>query len=135
MAKRPPRSKSRLNARAIGSAVQMMTFEILTIIVLVNLGLTIKLWRRAARGPEKLKRKFRNRLWSVPITPKHEPPPPLEKGNAAELQFFSDFEDFANVVNAWQERYYYPWRLQELPKSGGRTYAVFHNEARLGEIK
>jgi hypothetical protein len=69
---------------------------------------TIELWRRAARRPEKLKRKFRNRLWrSKPITPKHEPPPPLKEGlfvREAELQFFSDFEDFANVINSWLGR-------------------------------
>src|SRR5262249_6588059 len=105
----------------------MMTFEILTIIVLVNLGLTIELWRRAARRPEKLKRKFRNRLWrSKPITPKHEPPPPLDEKqygvDKQTLQFCSDFEDFANVVNAWLSDphvhpVFRPWRLQELPKS------------------
>jgi hypothetical protein len=36
----------------------MMTFEILTIIVLVNLGLTIELWRRAARQAEKPKKEI-----------------------------------------------------------------------------
>src|SRR5262245_39652592 len=134
----------------------MMTFEILTVIVLVNLVLPIELWRRAARRPEKLKRKFRNRLWrSKPITPKHDPPAPLETGlfvREAELQFFSDFEDFANVVNAWlADTDVHPhnsaWRLQELPKSEllelwggdgptyGRTYAVFHNQVRTDEIE
>jgi hypothetical protein len=82
-----------------------MTFEILTIIVLINVVVTIELWRRAARRPQKLKRKFRNRLWrSKPIVPKRQPPPPLEKGyavNDGTLQFFSDFEDFANVINSW----------------------------------
>ena len=168
----------------------MMTFEILTIIVLVNLGLTIELWRRAARRPKKLRRKFLKRLLdSEPITPKHQPPPPLEdtygvgkvtgltpeevqtatrvgitqeeyqdqkkKRAKATLQFFSDFEDFANVVNSWLAdssdighwslaRF---WRLQELPKSElsrigaawspnyGRRYGVFHNQARVGEIQ
>jgi hypothetical protein len=58
-----------------------MTFEILTIIVLVNVGATIELWRRAARRPEKPKKKFLNRLWrSKPITPKHQPPAALERG-------------------------------------------------------
>lgn len=135
----------------------MITFEILTIIVLVNVAATIALWRRAARRPEKLKRKFRNRLWrSKPITPKHEPPPPLDEKqygvDKETLQFFSDFEGFANAVNAWLAGpYTHPlsnqWRLQELPKSDlslwashagptyGRTYAVFHNQVRLGEIE
>jgi hypothetical protein len=35
----------------------MMTFEILTIIVLLNVAATIELWRRAARRPEKPKRR------------------------------------------------------------------------------
>jgi len=167
-----------------------MTFEILTIIVLVNLGLTIMLWRRAARRPKKLRRKFRNRLLhSEPITPKHEPPPPLKdtygvgkvtrltpeevqiatavgitqeeyqaqkkKLAKAQLQFFNDFEDFANVVNSWladssDPRHWSPafaWRLQELPKSEitrigwqwspnyGRRYGVFHNQVPVGEIQ
>jgi hypothetical protein len=134
-----------------------MTFETLVyIIVLVNLGLTIELWRRAARRPEKLKRTFRNRIWrSKPITPKHQPPPPLERGYAAgdaQLQFFSDFEDFANVINSWLtdpdiHPLASPWRLQELPKSElsalwggsgptyGRTYAVFHNQLDVGKIE
>jgi hypothetical protein len=134
-----------------------MTFEtFLTVAVILNAFATIELWRRAARRPEKLKRKFRNRLWkSKPITPKHQPPPPLERGYAvgeAQLQFFSDFEDFANVINSWLTDPYIhphnsPWRLQELPKSDlsalwggsgptyGRTYAVFHNQERLGEIE
>jgi hypothetical protein len=134
-----------------------MTFETFVyIIVFVNLALTIELSSRiAALRPEKLKRKFRNRLWrSKPIVPKHQPPPPLEKGYAvgdAELQFFSDFEDFADVINSWLTDPYHhphdsPWRLQELPKSDlslwagdtlnyGRTYAVFHNQVSVGEIE
>jgi hypothetical protein len=126
-----------------------MTFETLvSIIVFVNLGLTIELWRRAVRRPEKLKRKFRNRLWwSKPITPKHEPPPPLKTGMGVRNpeQFSSDFEDFANVIN-WHLVDYAPWRLQELPTfelsklaisapAYGRCYAVFHNQARVGEIE
>lgn len=137
------------------------SFQILTIVVFLNAIATITLWQTAARRPEKLKRKFRNRLWrSKPITPKHEPPP-LEKdtpgvfGEKAKtelMQFFSDFEDFANVVNSWltdsvEHPHGSPWRLQELPKyellklwAGGgpiygRTYAVFHNQERIGEIE
>jgi hypothetical protein len=134
-----------------------MTFEsVLTIIILVNAMATITLWQRAARRPEKLKKSFRNRLWKgKPITPKHEPPPPLKKGlfvREAELQFFSDFEDFAEVVNSWlASPYAYAhsnswWRVQELPRSEllylggpdptyGRTYAVFHNQVRIGEME
>jgi hypothetical protein len=133
----------------------MTTFETLEFIVFLNVIATIVLWRRAARRPEKLKRKFRNRLWrSKPIIPKHQPPPPLEKGYAVgegTLQFFSDFEDFGDVVNSWLTDPYVhphnsPWRLQELPKSElslwagdgpnyGRTYAVFHNQVSVGEIE
>jgi hypothetical protein len=81
------------------------SFQILTIVVFLNAIATINLWQKAARRPEKLKKKFRKRLWdSKPITPKHHPPPPLKEGlfvREAQLQFFSDFEDFANVVNSW----------------------------------
>jgi hypothetical protein len=95
-----------------------MTFETLVyIIVLVNLGLTIELWRRAARRPEKLKKKFLKRLLeSKPITPKHEQPLPLKKGYAVgneELQFFSDFGHFANVVNWWLVWKIHVLRLRE----------------------
>jgi hypothetical protein len=130
--------------------------QLLWIAVLLNAGATITLWQRAARRPEKLKKKFRNRLWnSKPITPKHEPPPPLKADTYGvgkeELQFFGDFEDFAEVVNSWlASPYAYAhsnsWRLQELPRSEllylggpdptyGRTYAVFHNQIRIGEIE
>jgi hypothetical protein len=131
--------------------------EMLAVAVLLNAGATITLWQRAARRPEKLKKKFRNRLWNgKPITPKHEPPPPLKADSYGvgkeELQFFGDFGDFANVINSWlTDPYSYPhgnpWRLQELPKSDlvalwggsgptyGRTYAVFHNQIRIGKIE
>ena len=128
---------------------------LLSIVVLLNAGATITLWQRAARRPEKLKKKFRNRFWNgKPITPKHEPPPPLKKDaygvGKEQLQFFSDFEDFAEVVNWWladPDAYHRnSWRLQELPKSEllalgyfgptyGRTYAVFHNQVRVGKIE
>jgi hypothetical protein len=135
------------------------SFQILTIVVFLNAIATITLWQRAARRPEKLKRKFRNRLWnSNPITPKHQPPPREVKtpglfGRKEEwMQFFSDFEDFGDVVNSWLadpdvHPHNSPWRLQELPEHElsklwrgngpiyGRTYAVFHNQVRVGEIE
>jgi hypothetical protein len=132
------------------------SFEILTIVVFLNAMATIALWQRAARRPEKLRKKFLNNLRrSKPITPKHEPPPPLKADTYGvgkeELQFFSDFEDFANVVNWWlgdpDIHPNGPWRLQELPKSElstlggqyhptyGRRYAVFHNQVRVGLIE
>jgi hypothetical protein len=133
----------------VGSALWTdYSFQILTIIVFFNAMATITLWRTAARRPEKLKKKFLNRLWrSKPITPKHEPPPPLEAGMCVRNpeQFSSDFEDFANVIN-WHLVDWAPWRLQELPTSElselaqggpayGRRYAVFYNQARVGEIE
>jgi hypothetical protein len=125
-----------------------MTFETLVnTIVFVNLALTIELWRRTARPGEKIKKKFRDRLWlGKPITPKHESPPPLKTGMIRKPeQFNRDFEDFANVIN-WHLVDYSPWRVQELPTlelsklaaahpAYGRHYAVFHNQARVGEIE
>lgn len=128
----------------------------MSIIVLLNVVATIELWRKAARRPEKLKKKFAKRLFDTkPITPKHQPPPPLKEGYAVgkeELQFFSDFAEFANVVNWWLaddhpdgQRF---WRLQELPEVDlslhgnfadgpvyGRSYAIFYNQVRVGALK
>jgi len=74
-------------------------------------------------------------------------------GNKAKtklMQFFSDFAEFANVVNWWlaAEYNHRPWRLQELPKIDlslhgdfshgpryGRSYAIFHNQERLGTLE
>src|SRR5262245_41468896 len=82
------------------------SFEILTVVVFLNAMATITLWQRDARRPEKLRKKFLNNLWrGKPLTPKHERPPPLKAGewgvDKEDLQFFSDFEDFADVVNSW----------------------------------
>jgi hypothetical protein len=91
-------------------------------------------------------------LWHCkPITPKHEPPPPLEAGTHVlgvrdPVQFFSDFEDFANVINWGLAAEWAPWRLQELSTielsnlarvspAYGRRYTVFHNQADVGEIE
>ena len=52
----------------------MMTFEVLGIIVFLNVMATIALWRHA-RKPEKLNKKFRNALLhAAPIAPNHQPP-------------------------------------------------------------
>jgi hypothetical protein len=144
---------------ATGAGGAKMNYEWLWVaVILLNASATITLWQRAARRPEKLKKKFRNLLWrSKPITPKHERPTPLRedewglhKGKGWD-QFFSDFGDFANVVNSWladpEFNQNNPWRLQELPKlelsalwygdgpTFGRRYAVFHNQVRVGEIE
>ena len=43
--------------------------------VLLNAGATSTLWQRVVRRPEKLKKKFRKRLWeSKPITPNGRSP-------------------------------------------------------------
>jgi hypothetical protein len=133
-----------------------MSVGFLAVIVFMNVVATIWLWRSAARRPEIRRKMFLNDLWrSEPITPKHTPPQPLEAGSwgvgEEELQFFADFEDFANVVNRWLADedidLHNPWRLQELPDADllelggddgptyGRSYAVFHNQIRIGKIE
>ena len=128
-----------------------MTLEILAFIVLINAMATIALWSKAARRPEKLKKKFLKRLWrSKPITPNHKPPPPLKSDawgvHKKDLQFFSDFVQFANVVNRWLADDESQWRLQELPdpelralSAGSPTYGrrsdVFHNQVRVGTLE
>jgi hypothetical protein len=98
-----------------------MSFDTLTVIVLVNVVVTIALWLESTRRPPqpKLKKKFVKRLLSIynePITPKHQPPKTFSGGPKEQL-FFDDFADFANVVNQgfadWSR-----WRLQELPETG-----------------
>jgi hypothetical protein len=64
------------------------------------------------------------------------------------LQFFDDFEDFANVVNWWlaDRDHEGPWRLQELPDTElklvfsdmpdfGRRYDIFHQQVRIGTLE
>src|SRR5262249_35539936 len=110
--------------------------EMLTVAVLLNAGATIelwRLWRRTVRRPEELKKEFLKRVFDTkPITPKHQPPPPLKEGYAGgaagekeELQFFSDFAEFANVVNWGLGEDARPWRLQELPKADLSRHGVF----------
>jgi hypothetical protein len=125
-----------------------MSFDTLTVIVLVNVVVTIALWLEFTRRPSqpKLKRKFIKQLSdlrSTPITPKHQPPKTFGGGPRDQL-FFDDFADFANVVNQrladWSR-----WRLQELPETSlptvlsdqytpGRNYAVFYNQAQVGKL-
>jgi hypothetical protein len=88
-----------------------MIFEtLLTVVVLVNAIATVTLWQEAVRRPEKVRKKFlKSLLDDGPITPKHQPPPPLEKistsgwgiyGHEETLpQFFDDYKDFAATVN------------------------------------
>jgi hypothetical protein len=100
-----------------------MTFEILTIIVLLNVGGTITLWQQlqqAARKPPKFKKKFLNALLhSEPIAPRHDSPKTISGSLVTpdDRVFFSEFTHFAAVVNWWfADRHVgSPWRLQELP--------------------
>jgi hypothetical protein len=135
-----------------------MSFDFLTIVVIVNALATFVLW--SERRPEKIKKKFRKQLYDTkPITPKHRPPKAIGGKfescvSEEDRVFFADFADFANVVNWWlaDEAVGSRWRLQELPEtelrlpmefSGyepqgptfGRSYAVFYNQARLGALE
>jgi hypothetical protein len=118
-----------------------MLFQLLIIIVVLNVAATIALWigvrslgvtmavesakaahSRSARpevSPEEYKKKeafleFCDQLLGEAITPKHTPPV-LEDSwkRYVDPQFFIDFEDFANVVNRYFDET--SWRLQELP--------------------
>ena len=132
-----------------------MSFDFLTIVVIVNALATFVLW--SGRRSEKIRKKFRKQLYDTePITPKHRPPKAIggkfeSLVSKEDRVFFADFADFANVVNWWladRSR----WRLQELPEtelrlpmvfSGyepqgptfGRSYAVFYNQVRLGALE
>jgi hypothetical protein len=130
-----------------------ISFDTLTVIVLVNVVVTIALWLESTRRPPqpKLKRKFIKQLSDEPITPKHQPPKTPGEGGPNHQLLFDDFADFANVINhglaGWSR-----WRLQELPETDvtsalnlppgwdgyvytpGRNYAVFYNQAQVGKL-
>src|SRR5258708_1737267 len=124
-----------------------LSLSALTVIVLANVVVTIALWLESARQPPqpKLKKKFIKQLLpfsSKPITPKHQPPKARDLSPDAQ-RFFDDFADFANIINEGLERWS-AWRLQELPEtehrlfgrltSVDRSYAVFYNQTRVGEL-
>src|SRR5258708_6841733 len=75
-------------------------YEVLILLVLVNLGFTSYIWQTVRRGP---KRKFLGKLLNgKPITPNHTP---SSLRNGIELRitdedrrFFSDFEMFADAT-------------------------------------
>jgi hypothetical protein len=129
-----------------------VSFEVLSIVVILNVMATIALWRSSARKPAKLKKKFIAALRTdKPIVPNHRSPKAVGESiglRDEDRQFFGDFEDFANVVNWWLADPHVggPWRLQELPEMElmlsysdmpdfGRRYAIFHNQVRLGELE
>jgi hypothetical protein len=93
-------------------------YEVLILLVLVNLGFTSYIWRTVRRGP---KRKFLGKLLNgEPITPNHTPSS-LRNGieqriTAGDRRFFTDFEMFADALNHRFEPNE-PWRLQERPSA------------------
>jgi hypothetical protein len=120
-------------------------YEILNLLVLINLGFTAHIWRTFRRGP---KRKFLTKLLhGEPIRPKHAPSS-LRNGielfiSDADRRFFSDFEIFADAVNHRFEPNE-PWRLQELPDAEltgreepdyGRRYEIFYNQYSVGNLQ
>src|SRR5437762_5107497 len=76
-------------------------YEVLILLVLVNLGFTSYIWRTVRRGP---KLKFLGKLLNgKPITPNHTPSS-LRNGTELRItdedrRFFSDFEMFADALN------------------------------------
>src|SRR5437879_6618288 len=89
-------------------------YEVLILLVLVNLGFTSYIWRTVRRGP---KRKFLGKLLNgKPITPNHTPSS-LRNGSELRItdgdrRFFSDFEMFAGALNHRIEPNT-SWRSQE----------------------
>ena len=120
-------------------------YEILILLVLINLGFSAYVWRTFRRGP---KRKFLTKLLhGGPITPKHAPSS-LQGGSEpfvsdADRRFFSDFEIFADALNHRFEPNE-PWRVQELPNAEltgreepdyGRRYEIFYNRYCVGNLQ
>ena len=129
-----------------------MSFNILFMIVVLNVIATITLWQTAARRPEKVKKKlFAALMDNKPIVPKHQRPKSIGEGWGVydqDRKFFADFEDFADVVNWWFATADIggPWRLQELADTElrlgchdsptyGRRYEIYHNQVRAGSLE
>jgi len=131
-----------------------MSYDYLTILVVITALATFALWRNSNRPKFKqLNKKFRKALWeSNPIEPKHNRPKFEPYRNVVaewEAKFFYEFDDFADVMNwypADDPDYTSPWRLQELPytdvsRAGddgptpGRAYSVFHNQMEVGKLE
>jgi hypothetical protein len=136
-----------------------MTYEVLVIIVVLNVLATFSLWRQVASKSSQrptLNKKAAAALWrGDPIGPMHDPPT-VAGGQYSSLagdddqRFFADFMDFADVVNWWlaDEFTASRFRLQDLPDgdlslnvdfSGGptlgRSFAVYYNQTRVGRLE
>jgi hypothetical protein len=127
------------------SGTRAHMYEILILLVLINLGFTGHIWRTFRRGP---KRKFLTQLLDgEPITPKHATSS-LQNGielfiSDADRRFFSDIEMFADALNHRFEPNE-PWRVQELPNAEltgreeldyGRRYEIFYNKYSVGNLQ
>jgi hypothetical protein len=132
----------------------VMSYDFLVVLVLVNIAVTISLWRRKTNRPIGLNKKAAKLLWdSNPIIPKHDPPK-TAGGDYASLdedrRFFADFKEFADVVNWWlaDEFNQSRWRLQDLPDNDrhigidfdhgptlGRSFKLFYNQTDLGRLE
>ena len=132
-----PRASYRSSAVDSDQGANM--YEVLILLVLVNLGFTSYIWRTVRRGP---KQKFLGKLLNgKPITPNHTPSS-LRNGTELRItdedrRFFSDFEMFADALNHRFEPNE-PWRLQERPNAEltgreepeyGRRYETLTNTA------
>jgi hypothetical protein len=134
-----------------------MSDWVLVTTVVINAGATIALWRMMATKasrPAGLNKKAAKALWhSAPIVPKHDPPKVVggafpSLANEADRAFFTDFAEFADVLNKWLATLESRFRLQDLPDgdvrlnipfdSGpvpGRCVALYYNQTRLGRIE
>src|SRR5947209_11408696 len=109
-----------------------MTYDVLVIIVVINVVFTLLLWRQVGNKSNrglKLNKKVSTALWhSDPIVPKHDPPNTKFSSSADDIeqQFLADFRDFADVVNWWlaDEFRASRFRLQDLPNS----YVTLHSD-------
>lgn len=79
-----------------------------------------------------------------PIEPKHQRPESTTDTLEPDRRFFSDFADFAGVVNEHlgKDNRCWSWRLQETPskragiyEAAGRSYEVFCSQQSMGKIQ
>jgi hypothetical protein len=136
-----------------------MSYEFLATIVVINAFVTFALWRQVSRkatNPAGLNKKAAKALWgSAPIVPRHNPPtaPGGQFSGLAGQEdrlFFTDFREFADIVNRWlaDDFTHSRFRLQDLPDgdlrlnvdfdngpSLGRCFALYYNQTRVGRLE